>query len=79
MDAMDLTVDQEAEAQRIADRVMALARVEAIQIGRLLATRKDADLFGQTEFTVRDAVLRIGVGGLECALEERKKKATKEL
>jgi hypothetical protein len=79
MDASDLTAEEELEAQRIADIVMARARLEAIQIGRLLATRKNSELFGETEFTLRDAVHRIGASALETALEERKKRGTKGL
>jgi hypothetical protein len=40
--------------------VAAGARAEALQIGRLLASRKNSELFGATEFAVRDAVHRIG-------------------
>ena len=71
MDAKDLTAVEEAEAQRIADIVIARARVEAIQIGRLLATRRNSELFGETEFQIRDAVHRIGAVAMESALEER--------
>lgn len=78
MEATDLTMEEELEAQRIADIVVARARVEAIQIGRLLATRKNSELFGETEFTIRDAVHRVGASALETALEERKKRGTKE-
>jgi hypothetical protein len=78
MEATDLTREEELEAQRIADIVVARARVEAIQIGRLLATRKNSQLFGETEFTIRDAAHRIGASALETALEERKKRGTKE-
>ena len=74
MDARELTVEEEAEAQRIADIVAAGARVEALKIGRLLASRRNSELFGQTEFEVRDAVHRIGTRALETALEERKKR-----
>lgn len=79
MDAKDLTAVEEAEAQRIADIVIARARVEAIQIGRLLATRRNSELFGETEFQVRDAVHRIGAVAMESALEERKKRGIKDL
>jgi hypothetical protein len=67
---------EEEEAQRIADIVAAGARAEALKIGRLLASRKNSELFGATEFEVRDAVHRIGTRALETALEERKKRGT---
>lgn len=79
MDAKELTAVEEAEAQRIADIVIARARVEAIQIGRLLATRRNSELFGETEFQIRDAVHRIGAVAMESALEERKKRGIKDL
>lgn len=76
MDTRELTAEQEDEAQRIADIVAAGARAEALKIGRLLASRKNSELFGDTEFQVRDAVHRIGTRALETALEERKKRGT---
>ncbi len=54
MDARELTAVEEADAQRIADIVMAQARVETIQGGRLLATRRNSELFGETEFQIPD-------------------------
>jgi hypothetical protein len=77
MEAEELTADEEAEAQRIADIVVARTRLEALQLGRLLASKPNRELFGQTEFQVRDAVHRIGAVALETALEERKKGGTK--
>ena len=76
----ELTAAEEEEAQRIADIVAAgaraEARAEALQIGRLLASRRNSELFGATEFQVREAVHRIGTRALETALEERKKRGT---
>ena len=74
MDTRELTAEQEEEAQRIADIVAAGARAEALKMGRLLASRKNSELFGAAEFEVRDAVHRIGTRALETALEERKKR-----
>ncbi len=74
----ELTAVEEEEARRIAVSVAAGARAEALKIGRLLASRKNSELFGATEFEVRDAVPRIGTRALETALEtaleERKKR-----
>jgi hypothetical protein len=78
MEAKELTAGEEAEAQRIADVVAARMRGEALQIGRLLASKANSELFGQTEFLVRDAVHRIGAAAFEIALEERKKRGTKD-
>lgn len=77
MDALELTAEEEFEAQRIADVVAARARAEALQMGRLLASRKNSELLGETEFKIRDSVHRIGAVAIETALEERKKRGTK--
>ena len=73
----ELTADEEAEAQRIADIVVGRMRAEAVELGRLLASKSNGELFGQTEFVVRDAVHRVGALALSAALEERKKKGIK--
>ena len=72
-----LTQEQEAEAERIFDQAMAQARVELKQAARLVASKKNSELFGETEFALRDAVHRIGARALDAALQERKKRGTK--
>jgi len=74
---LQLTAAQEAEAQRLAERVMARTREEVLQIARLLVSKPDGELLGKTEFEVRDRVHQIGASAIETALEERKKGATK--
>lgn len=78
MDDLTLRPDQEAEAERIADILMGAMRVEAKQIGRLLASKSNENLFGQTEFQLRDLMLKVGAQGLDAALFERKKRGTKD-
>jgi hypothetical protein len=46
------------------------------ELAELLATTDDTNIFGATEFTVRDIVLRVGARALQTALEERKKGGT---
>jgi hypothetical protein len=77
MTDLQLTAEQEQEAQRLADRVMTRAREEVLQITRLLVSKPDAELLGKTEFAVRERVHKIGAHALETALEERKKGGTK--
>ena len=77
MDDIILTAEQEAEAERILDCALAQARVELRQAARLLASKKNSELFGETEFLLRDAVHRIGARTLDTALQERKKRGTK--
>jgi hypothetical protein len=48
-----------------------------LALARLLASKKDRDLLGQTEFEVRDRVHAIGAKAIQTALSERKKGATK--
>jgi len=76
MDDWKLTVEQEAEAARIYDEAMAQARVELRRAARRIAAKSNGELFGQTEFELRDGVLRIGARALDAALAERKKRGT---
>ncbi len=73
MDDVILTPQQEAEAERIEDNLKAAATVEIRRIARLLASKEDRQLFGETEFQVRDAVHRIAARGMDAALSERKR------
>lgn len=73
MSEIQLTPEQEAEAQRLADVIARKAREEALQVARLLVSKADHELLGATEFEVRDRVHRIGTYALETALNGRKK------
>jgi hypothetical protein len=53
-------------------------RVESEKLVRLLASKCNADLLGQTEFQMRDLLLKLGARGLDAALEERKKRGMKD-
>lgn len=70
---MDLTLDQEAEAQRLYEILQHAFLEEARHLARLLASKPDNKLLGQTEFEVRDAVHRLGASALQTVLDERKK------
>jgi len=72
----DLTLDQEAEARRIYDALRHSADAELMALARLLASKADGEIFGATEFQVRDAVHRIGAKAIEAALDGRKKGGT---
>jgi hypothetical protein len=74
---LQLTAEQEAEAQRLADSITLKTKEELLQITRLLVSKKDHELFGQTEFEVRDLVHKIGARAIETAVNERKKRGTK--
>lgn len=77
MNCIVLTAEKEAEAQRLADRVMTRTREEVLEITRLLVSKQDHQLLGQTEFEIRDRVHQIGAHAIETALQERKKGGTK--
>ena len=47
---------------------------ERLRVAKLLANKPDEKLFGDTEFELRDHVLRLGARSLEAAAKERQKK-----
>jgi hypothetical protein len=72
-----LSAEQEAEAQRIFQILKSTTDDDLLALARLLASKKDRDLLGQTEFEVRDRVHQIGAKAIETALDERKKGGTR--
>ena len=76
MDRVQLTEDQEAEAQRIARIVLEASKSEVMAMARLLASKPDRQLLGPTEFEIRDLCHKIGAKAIETALSERKKGGT---
>lgn len=76
MSDLPLTPEQEAEALRLAELVAEKTKAEILHMARLLVSKKDRELFGKTEFELRDRCHRLGTQLLETALHERKKGAT---
>jgi hypothetical protein len=76
MDNLDLTPEQEESAARIEDVMRAAFTVEVRRMARMLASKKNRELLGETEFQMRDAVHRVAAQGIDAALEERKKGGT---
>lgn len=74
---IELTAEQEAEAAKIEDVLNARGREMNRHLARLLASKPNRELFGETEFQIRSAVHRLGATGVETALAERKKRGTK--
>lgn len=74
---IELTDEQADEAERIRDILAAKSGVVVDYISRLLASKEDRHLLGETEFLIRDAVHRLGAEGIDAALAERKKRGTK--
>lgn len=71
---LELTPEQEAEAQRIEAILVRAAGEELRQMARLMASKKNCELLGEAEFRVRDLAHRIGAKAVEAAVNERSKK-----
>jgi hypothetical protein len=71
--ARHLTDEQRAEADRIEQRLLELARGDLRELAELLASKPDAELLGGTEYEVRDRVHRLGARAVEVALAGREK------
>jgi hypothetical protein len=72
----ELTAEQQVEADRIHAAMLEAAADDLRELAELLATTDDTNIFGATEFTVRDIVLRVGARAIQTALEQRKKGGT---
>jgi hypothetical protein len=67
-----LSADLEAQAQELAARIRARADSDILALARLLVSKRDAEVFGDTEFEARTIVHHLGAA----ALEERLKKSS---
>jgi parvulin-like peptidyl-prolyl isomerase len=67
-----LPAEQETEAQALAERIRELAEEEFLQIARLLVSKPDREIFGETEFQIRDILLKAGAKALEERLRQKK-------
>ena len=72
MSAVTLTPEQEQQAQALAARLHREVAGDILQLARLLVSKPDEQIFGQTEFEVRDLVHRLGAGALQTHLAEKK-------
>lgn len=77
MAELQLTAEQEAQAQRVAAILGRKFQEEALQMARLMMSKPDEELLGKTEYEIRDRVHRLGAQAVETALRERKKGGTK--
>jgi hypothetical protein len=78
MSTPDLTPEQEAHAQELAQTMLKALEGDVLQMTRLLASKPDHQVLGQTEFQIRDLVHKIGAKALQAELEARQKKVTKD-
>lgn len=79
MAAIILNAEQEQEAQRVGKILQEKMAGDIVELARLLVSKKDSEIFGKTEFEVRDRVHPFGAKAMQTVLEERKKGATKGL
>jgi hypothetical protein len=78
MSTPDLTPEQEAHAQELARTMLKALEGDVLQMTRLLASKPDHQVLGQTEFQIRDIVHQIGAKAIQAELEAREKKVTKD-
>ena len=71
-----LSAEQVAEAKILEAKIQKAIQTEITDLARLIVSKKDRDLFGPTEYQIRDLVLRVGAKVYEEHLRE-KKTATK--
>jgi hypothetical protein len=67
-----LTLEQEREAKVLEDRINSAIAREVSELARLLVSTGEHNLFGATEFQVRDLVLRMGAKAYSEHLREKK-------
>jgi hypothetical protein len=78
MSTPDLTPEQEAHAQELAQTLLKAVEGDLLQMTRLLASKPDHQVLGQAEFQIRDIVHEIGAKTIRAELEARQKKVTKD-
>lgn len=67
-----LNAELEAQAQELASRIRARADSDILALARLLVSKSDTEVFGDTEFEARNLVHHLGA----VALQERLKKSS---
>lgn len=72
-----LPEEQARRAEQLFESLKTAAEDDLRKIAELLATQPDHQLFGETEFQLRDLVHRLGANALQTAAQQRKKGGTK--
>lgn len=70
--AAALTAEQQAEAEALSQRMRELVQEDLLALAQLLVSKPTRELFGDTEFQVRDIVLRIGAKAYQEHLAQKK-------
>jgi hypothetical protein len=71
-----LAPELEKQAHELVARLRQQTDEELLALARLLVSKEDQDLFGDTEFEVRDIVHRIGAKAFQTRLAEKKTATT---
>ena len=69
-----LSGEQQAEADVIYERIRGAFDQEARRLAELMASKATRDIFGETEYQIRDRVHALGAEVLAATAEERVKK-----
>lgn len=67
-----LSAEQEHEAKLLEAKIRLAVDQEIAELARLLVSKSESDLFGSSEFQVRDLVLRMGALAFEQHLRGKK-------
>jgi hypothetical protein len=67
-------IEMSDDEQRLYERLREATDADLRRMARLLTVRSSKDLFGQTEFDLRDRVHELGAKALEMAADERQKR-----
>ena len=73
---LELTAEQEAEAQDLATRITEAIASDVLRMARLLVGKDTRHTFGQTELQLRDLLHRAGAKALEIRLAQKKTATT---
>jgi len=72
MSRHELSAEQEQEAKLLETKLRLAVDQEISELAHLLVSKPEEELFGQTEFQVRDLVLRIGAQAFQELLRGKK-------
>jgi hypothetical protein len=72
MSAIPLPREQEQQAQELAARIRQAVEGDILRLARLLVSKPEDQIFGQTEFEVRDLVHHLGATALQTHLAGKK-------
>ncbi len=72
MTPITLSVEQEAEAQRLTQLIQAESHEDILELARLLVSKRESEIFGETEFQAREVVHRVAAKAFTAHLREKK-------